>query len=120
MLTILEPVLLRGEGKYNLNAVNEIKVTESYLGLEQNIIGCQNEESLVSCTTRKHIDTFLQQCGCLPFNLWTNKEECILSPKVHPLISFLYFSMLHASMNKKIVFSMQQLIPQCASKVAMV
>ena len=41
---ISEPLKLVGEGKYNLNAVKEIKVTDSYLGLDMKDKGCQNEE----------------------------------------------------------------------------
>ena len=63
-----------GEGKYNLNALKEIKVTDSYLGLDKNVKGCQNEESLEECTTRQHMDTYLQQCGCLPIAIGISKE----------------------------------------------
>ena len=34
---IVEAVKLIGEGEYNLNALKEIKVTESYLGLDQDV-----------------------------------------------------------------------------------
>ena len=65
---ILEPVKLVGEGKYNLNALKEIEVTDSYLGIDQGVRGCQNEEPLDNCTTRLYIDTLLNQCGCITFN----------------------------------------------------
>ena len=60
---------LIGEGEYNLNVLNEIAVTESYLGLDSNVINCQNEESQQNCTTRQFIDNLLLQCGCLPFSI---------------------------------------------------
>ena len=45
-----EPVVLVGEGEYNLNVLTDIKVTESYLGLDQNIRKCQNQEPYDNCT----------------------------------------------------------------------
>ena len=64
-----EPVKLQGEGDYNLNALKEIKITDSYLGLNQNIRRCQNEEPLYNCTTKHLIDDFIKKCHCLPFNI---------------------------------------------------
>ena len=43
-LSTSEPVKLTGEGEYNLNVLKEIRVTESYLGLDQNIRGCHDEK----------------------------------------------------------------------------
>ena len=65
----LEPVLLIGDGEYNLNVLKEIKVTSNLLELDKNVIGCQNEEPLFNCTTRKYIDSLMYQCGCLPYNI---------------------------------------------------
>ena len=58
-----------GEGKYNLNAVKEIKVTESLLGMDMEHRGCQNEEPLEECTTRHYIETLLHKCGCRPLSI---------------------------------------------------
>ena len=71
----LEPVKLIGEGEYNLNVLKESIATTSYLGLDQNIRECQNEESLYNCTTRKYIDSLLDQCGCLPLNIKIDKVK---------------------------------------------
>ena len=60
---------LIGEGEYNLNALKEIKVTDDFLGLDQDVRQCQNEEPLTNCTTRHHLKTILEKCGCLPFNI---------------------------------------------------
>ena len=35
---------MTGEGEYNLNVLKEIRVTESYLGLDKEFRGCQKEE----------------------------------------------------------------------------
>ena len=59
---------------YNLNAVKYFNVTEPFLGLDQNVRECQNEESLEECKSRRYIDGLLQQCGCLPFRVWVDKK----------------------------------------------
>ena len=66
-----------GEGKYNLDAVKEIKVTESFLGMDMEDKGCQLEEPLDNCTTRHHMDTVLHQCGCLPLRFSLSNTVCI-------------------------------------------
>ena len=66
---IAELVKLIGEGEYNLDALKEIKVTDSYLGLDQDVRGCQNEESLNNCKTKHYLKTLLEECDCLPFNI---------------------------------------------------
>ena len=63
-------------GEYNINILKEISVTESYLGLDQEIIKCQNIEPLDNCTTRQYITSLLSKCGCVPFNMrLSNKEQ---------------------------------------------
>ena len=58
-----------GDGEYHLDAMKKIETTESYLGLDQDVRGCQNEEPFDNCTTRLYIDTLMEQCGCLPFSI---------------------------------------------------
>ena len=72
----LEPLLLIGEGEYNLNNLKQILVTDSFFGLESNIKHCQNKESLYNCTTRNHLHTILRQCGCLPFGFSNEDPVC--------------------------------------------
>ena len=66
-----------GEGEYNLNALTAVEITDSYLGLDQNIRKCQNEEPYQNCTSRRYHDTFLGQCGCLPFYMITNNKKVL-------------------------------------------
>ena len=61
--------MMIGEGEYNVNVLAEIKATEPYLGLDQNIRECQNEEPYYNCTTRNYINNILSQCECLPLNI---------------------------------------------------
>ena len=67
--SIAEPVFLIGAGEYNINNLKEIEVTDSYLGLDQDVRDCQTEESLDKCTTKHYIDSVLLECGCLPLNI---------------------------------------------------
>ena len=69
LIYILESVVLVGEGEYNLNVVKEIEVTESYMGLDQDVRGCQNKEPYDDCTTKIYMDTIIEKCGCLPSNI---------------------------------------------------
>ena len=79
MICSSEPVQLIGEGIYNLNELKQINVTKSFLGMNQNKRGCQNEESLGSCRTRWYRNTMLDKCGCLPFSIRTsNQVACFL------------------------------------------
>ena len=63
---ILDPVVLIGEGQYNLNILKEIDSTSSYNGMSQDIRGCQNKESVDKCTTRSYEEKLRKKCGCLP------------------------------------------------------
>ena len=61
--------MLIGEGEYNINDLKQIKVTDSYLGLDVDVIKCQNGAPLYNCTTNHYLHALIGQCGCLPFNL---------------------------------------------------
>ena len=63
-----------GEGEFNLDDFRQIGITESYLGLDPVLKGCQNEEPLHNCTTRLYIQKLLEKCDCLPLNLRTSNE----------------------------------------------
>ena len=87
--SILEPVHLVGEGEYNLNALKEIKSTESYLGLDEDVRECQNDEPQDNCTTRHYVDSLMQQCGCLPFNIRLSIEENLFSCRMNINVRYL-------------------------------
>ena len=65
----LEPLQLFGEGEYNLNSVKQMKVTESFLTLKKDDRKCQNTQDYEDCTTELYLDTLMEQCQCLPFNI---------------------------------------------------
>ena len=59
--------------KNYLNVVKEITVTDSFLSLDKETRGCQ-VESFDKCTTRNHINTLMNKCQCLPFQMESTKE----------------------------------------------
>ena len=65
----VEPVVLIGEGDYNLNDLKEIKATDSYIGMDKEVRDCQYKESFYNCTTRQHLATYQEKCGCMPLNI---------------------------------------------------
>ena len=67
-MNISEPVKIIGEGLYNLNDLKEIVATDSFLGMDEEKRKCQNEEPHV-CTTRQYVNTYLEECGCLPLSM---------------------------------------------------
>ena len=61
--------------EHHLNIIKEITVTESFLSLDKDTRGCQ-EESYDDCTTRKYINALILKCQCLPFKLRLTEEVC--------------------------------------------
>ena len=65
---ILEPIQLSVDMEHDLNVIKEITVTDSFLSLDKDIRGCQ-EESFDECTARNFKNTLMNKCQCLPFQL---------------------------------------------------
>ena len=61
-----------------MNDLREIKVSESYLGLDQDVRKCQNKEPYNNCTTRQYHNTILGECGWLPLNMRLFNQVCLL------------------------------------------
>ena len=81
---------LTGAGDYNLNSIKLEEVTESFLGLDQDVRGCQNEEHYDECTTRQYIENMRGKCGCLPLSIALS-DQVILH-------SFLYSQMMYINL----------------------
>ena len=63
---------LPGEGQFNLSILKEIAVTDSFLGLDSDVIKCKRyyiEDSHDSCMTRYIWEQMRQNCKCLPFGI---------------------------------------------------
>ena len=71
---MLEPLRLYGPGEYNLNVVKEIVPTESFLGMDKEVRGCQNDEAYEDCTTKLFRKTMIAECNCLPYNIGLNEK----------------------------------------------
>ena len=59
--------------------MTELEVTDSYLGLEQDVKGCQSEEPYLNCTTKHYIENILVGCGCLPFNIRQGESKQVFN-----------------------------------------
>ena len=70
--------MLNLEKKYFLNVIKEISVTESFLTLDENTRGCQ-EESFDDCTTKKYTNALIDKCKCLPFQMRLTQEVDLIS-----------------------------------------
>ena len=69
-LYYVAPLLLHGEGNYALTSVKEIKVTDDFLGLDIQTKSCQIIETFEECTTRNYMKKVLEDCNCIPYNVW--------------------------------------------------
>ena len=49
--------------------VKEFKVTEDFLGLDEEKKGCQSQETVEDCRTNKYFAATTSKCGCVPFSL---------------------------------------------------
>ena len=96
-MCIIEPLLLVGEGEYNLNALTEIKATDSYVELGRAVTNCQTEDPFYNCTTKKYIVNTLAKCGCLPLTIPNKKERkvnhwlslCIRDQTIWQILKFI-------------------------------
>ena len=59
-----------------MNVIKVITVTDSFLSMDKNIRGCQ-QESYDECMTKKYINDLKHFCQCLPFQLRLSEEVCI-------------------------------------------
>ena len=60
------PIVLQGEGYYALSSIKDIKVTEEFVGLGEEITRCQTREARADCVTRRYREQILQSCHCAP------------------------------------------------------
>ena len=69
MISFLDPVQLSGEGQYNLHSVQEISVSDSFLGLAKVTKNCQTLQSFDDCKTQFYLETVREKCRCLPLSI---------------------------------------------------
>ena len=85
------PIVLSGEGDYSLNAVKDIRVTEEFLGLGEDVIHCQTKEFRPDCLTRKYQEKVLSSCGCAPLSTASYYPAQVL-PKLESSLVHIYLS----------------------------
>ena len=74
-----------------MNSVREIKVTESYLGLDQSVKACKDEEEPQhDCTTSLFTNASLTNCGCLPLSIRNDKKVSMFKKLMIDLFLIVY------------------------------
>ena len=72
------PIVLEGEGHYALNLIKDIKVTEEFLGLGQEITRCQTREFRADCVSRRYQEQVLAFCHCAPLYIRSQVPQEVL------------------------------------------
>ena len=68
-----------GEGNFRLGDVKQVVTTEDFDSLDESIKGCQMETSFEDCVTKNSLETLVNICNCIPYNL---KNYSIADEKV--------------------------------------
>ena len=71
-----------GGGEYNI-VLEKVSVTESYLGLKEEVRNCrESEEDYQQCVTQNYVRRVKDECQCLPLSMSLDKNvSTILFPK---------------------------------------
>ena len=74
---------MSGEETYSLNSLKEIRVTDDFLQLGENVKNCQNKESFEDCQASQFIKKVEDECNCVPYRLknFTNNLQVVISTK---------------------------------------
>ena len=63
-----------GGGEYNI-VLEKVSVTESYLGLKEEVRNCQDsEEDYQHCVTQNYVQRVREKCQCLPLSISLNNK----------------------------------------------
>ena len=63
------PVKYYGQGNFAITSVQQVEVTEDFLGLSETIRECQETEDIEHCHTNTYLDKAKSECDCaIPFN----------------------------------------------------
>ena len=73
-----EPIELEGEGHYALEDIKDIRVTEEFLGLGQEITRCQTREFRADCVSRRYQEQVLASCHCAPLYIRSQFSHQVL------------------------------------------
>ena len=70
----LDPMKLEVEYTYNLHVLKEIRVTDSFLTLPEDVRNCQDQETFEECSPNRYVNHIVNKCKCLPFHLLLENE----------------------------------------------
>ena len=60
--------------EFKIKMFKEVQVTNSFLGIDESVRGCQGREMYEDCIRHSYLDKFRNSCGCLPIGLKINKN----------------------------------------------
>ena len=87
----VEPVSVLGGATLAISDVKVMKVSEDYLGLNENVRKCQKREPFENCTTRQYLSKVESQCNCVPYAL----RDFSTSTMVGIIYVYIIFKILH-------------------------
>ena len=71
---VADPLSLALDYSYNLNVMKDVKVTDSFLTLDENVIECQNDTTFENCVTQNYLEGYIKKCNCLPIQVRLSTE----------------------------------------------
>ena len=69
------PLKLFGEGNYAITDIQDVSVSEEFLGLDTDTRGCHRNSELEECETKTYREKMKDECGCIPDNLMRFSPE---------------------------------------------
>ena len=106
ILTFLDDLIIQHPAEnmeFEIKLFKEIQVTESFLGINENVRGCQEREMYDDCINHSYYE-YKNSCGCLPLSLKINKNVFLKSFFCFQLNHYLQDSMCTQSSEDKCLF----------------
>ena len=69
------PEKFYGGGNIRIKGVKQVQITNDYLRLDMQTRGCQNDNTYEDCVTDLYLDSLMEECNCLPFNLQNYSKQ---------------------------------------------
>ena len=63
------PLVLSGDGHFSLSGVKEVRVSQEFVGLGQEITSCQTARSRADCLTGDYLARAMETCHCAPLSI---------------------------------------------------
>ena len=74
-----------GSGNLAITNIQEVRATQEFLGLEESVRDCQQDEEREECQEKMYLDKVQSVCGCTPlnFNDFSEDEVTLLTFRFH-------------------------------------